>query len=260
MRTRGVDEGGHFRKGPTLRILSFIASGVVTTRRSRLGAAAAAGAALLALPAPAATGQTLAPLPFKGGAIAFGVHVQMAPGFTGHVAVDSASFTGTSLADVRGLVVVRADSMRTGIGLRDHHMRDAMETAKYPEIRFELLGVAPAGAARAARAAGAAGTIAADGDTTAVTYIGRMTIHGRTRDDTIPGTLVLRNGKGPGGGATVDAAARFSLDMRDYGIKPPTRFLIIRVQPVVDIAVELRFEAPPTASAKSAPAAGPAGP
>lgn len=251
---RGVDEGEHLREGPTLRILSFVTSAVVAMRRSRLGAAGAAGAALLALPAPAARGQALVPLPFKGGAIAFGVHVQVAPGFTGHVAVDSASFTGTSLADVRGLVVVRADSMHTGIGLRDHHMRDAMETAQYPEIRFELLGVAPAGAA------GAAGTTAAHGDTTAVTYIGRMTIHGRTRDDTIPGTLVLRSGKGPGGGATVDAAARFSLDMRDYGIKPPTRFLIIRVQPVVDIAVELRFEAPPTASAKSAPAAGPAGP
>ncbi len=253
-------------------------------------------AALLALPAHAATGQALAPLPFKSGAIAFGVHVHMAPGFTGHVAVDSASFTGTTLADVRGYVVVRADSMRTGIGLRDHHMRNAMETAKYPEIRFELLRVraagtetaGPAGGAGEAGAAGAdsgatvtgGGTVTilppaapgtaaarqasaqaapdapgaaaaespgktAHGDTTAVTYIGRLTLHGVTRDDTIPGTIVRGRG-------TLDATARFPLDMREYGIKPPTRLLVITVQPVVDITVRLHFEAAPAAGAKTA--------
>ncbi|OYV72125.1 MAG: hypothetical protein B7Z72_05465, partial [Gemmatimonadetes bacterium 21-71-4] len=61
---------------------------------------------------------------------------------------------------------------------------------------------------------------------------------GQTRDDTIPGTVVL----GPG---TAQAAAAFPLDMRDYGIKPPTRFLgIVRVEPVVGITVELTFGQP----------------
>jgi polyisoprenoid-binding protein YceI len=181
-----------------------------------------AGALLLALAAPAATGQTLAPLPLARGAISFRVHVQMAPDFTGHVTVDSAGFTGDTLAAVRGVVVLRVDSMHTGIGLRDHHLRDAMEAKKYPEIRFELLGVTPAGAAR--------------GDTIPVTYAGRMTIHGVTRDDTIPGTAIV-------GKDSIEVAAAFPLDMRDYGIKPPTRLLVISVQPVVEITVRLSFAA-----------------
>lgn len=181
---------------------------------------AGAAALLLAFATPAAA-QTLAPLPLQRGAIAFRVRVSMAPDFTGHVAVDSASFTGTSLAGVRGLVVVRVDSMKTGIGLRDHHLRDAMGAKRYPAIRFELLDVTPG---------------ATHGDTTAVTYAGRLTIHGVTRDDTIPGTVVL----GPG---TVDAAAVFPLDMRDFGIKPPTRLFVISVQPVVEITVRLTFAA-----------------
>ncbi len=197
---------------------------------------AAWSALLLALTAPAAVGQTapsaaaagqaLAPLPFKGGAIAFHVRVDAAPDFMGHVTVDSAAFTGTSLAGVRGLVVVRADSMRTGIGLRDHHMRDAMETKRYSDIRFELTGVRPG---------------ATHGDTTEVTYAGRLTIHGQTRDDSIPGTVVL-------GAGSVEAAAAFRLDMRDYGVKPPTRFLgIVRVEPVVAITVQLSFGGPAAA-------------
>jgi polyisoprenoid-binding protein YceI len=182
-----------------------------------------AAALLLALAAPAAAGQTLARLPLARGAIDFRVRVQMAPDFTGHVAVDSAAFTGDSLAGVRGIVVLRVDSMKTGIGLRDHHLRDAMETKKFPEIRFELLGVTPAGAAR--------------GDTIPVTYAGRMTIHGVTRDDTIPGTAIV-------GRDSIAIAAAFPLDMRDYGIKPPTRLLVIRVEPVVGITVRLTFAAP----------------
>lgn len=178
-------------------------------------------------PGPPATARLpAAPLPLAHGTIAFRVRVDAAPDFTGHASVDSASFTGDSLAGVRGFLVLRTDAMKTGIGLRDHHMRNAMETARYPEIRFELLGVSPG---------------ATHGDTTDVTYSGRLTIHGVTRDDTIPGTVVL----GPG---TVDAAAGFQLDMRDYGIKPPTRFLgIVRVEPVVAITVRLSFGEPPAA-------------
>lgn len=185
--------------------------------------APAYAALLLALAAPAATGQTLAPLPFRSGTIAFRAHVQMAPDFTGHVAVDSAAFTGTSLAAVRGVVVVRVDSMKTGIGMRDGHLRGAMQATKYPEIRFDLLGVTPD-----------SGAGATHGDTAAVTYAGRMTIHGVTRDDTIPGTLIVT-------GDSIVAAAAFPLDMRDYGVKPPTRLLVIRVEPVVEIAVRLTF-------------------
>ncbi len=202
------------------------------------GASAVRGAMalLMALSAPAAaqTGpaaaRTIKPLPFRSGAISFRVHVAAAPDFTGHVTVDSAAFTGTSLADVRGSVLVRADSMKTGIGLRDHHMRGAMEAKKYPDIRFELLGVAPrADSSHASQRA-------SGGDTVAVTFAGRLTIHGVTRDDTIPGTVVL-------GPDSVVARAAFPLDMRDYGIKPPTRLLVIRVQPVVEITVRLTFAA-----------------
>jgi polyisoprenoid-binding protein YceI len=148
------------------------------------------------------------------------VHVASAPDFTGHVTVDSASFAGTSLAAVRGVVALRAAEMRTGIGLRDHHLRNAMEVSRYPSIRFELLSVEP-GAER--------------GDTTDVTYDGRFTIHGQVRNVAVPGAVVLRPG-------AVEATAVFTLDMRDYGIVPPTRFLgVVRVRPVVEVTVRLDF-------------------
>ncbi len=178
---------------------------------------------LLALGTRTATAQALAPLPLRRGEIAVRVGVNILPAFTARVSADSAAFTGDSLAAVRGVAVARTAQIHTGIGLLDGRMRRTLGAADYPEIRFELLRVTP-GAVR--------------GDTTAVTMGGRFTIRGVTRDVTVPGAVIL-----PPGALIV--AATFPLDIRDFGIVPPTAFFgIVRAEPVVRISVRLEFGKP----------------
>jgi len=178
---------------------------------------------LLALALSArARSQALPAAPFASGEVTFAVIVSNAPNFTGHVPVSEAAFTGAELAAAQGHAVVRVADMRTGIGLRDHHMRNAMEADSFALIRFELLGVTP-GAAR--------------GDTVEVSCRGRLTLHGQTRDVTAPGSVVI-------GANAVEITATFPVDMTQYGIKPPTRFFgAVKVQPVVTLTAHLRFGA-----------------
>ena len=186
----------------------------------RIGLFAGALPALLALTAHSAVAQAVTPAPLREGQVTFAVRVSGAPDFTGHVAVRSASFTGTDVGAVRGTVEVAVAEMRTGIGLRDRHMRNALEADGFPTIRFDLLGVVPG---------------ALHGDTLQVTYRGRLALHGQTREVDAAGTVVI----GPG---SVIAVATFPVNLRDYAIEPPSRFFgAIRVQPVVPITARLGF-------------------
>ncbi len=140
--------------------------------------------------------------------------------FTGTVPVARAAFAGTDLVNVTGVVEVRVAEMRTGIGLRDTHLRNAMRADSFPLIRFELVGL-DIGAAR--------------GDTVAVTFQGHMTIRGVTHTIRVPGWVIVRQ-------AGAEAHTTFPLDMRQYGISPPSRFLgAVRVDPVVGLTVHLVF-------------------
>ena len=178
---------------------------------------------LLSAGARAAAAQALTPLPLRRGEIAIRVRVDRFPGFTARVNADSAALTGNSLAEARGVAIARTAKIHTGIGPLDGPLRRTLGASEYPEIRFELLRVRPG---------------ATHGDTAAVTYDGRFTIRGRTRDDTIPGTVVFSAG-------SLLATATFPLDIRDYGITPPTAFFgIVRVEPVVRITVRLEFGGP----------------
>ena len=180
----------------------------------------AAFAILLATATRAAAAQALTPLPLRRGEITIRVRVHRFPDFTARVNADSAALTGDSLAGAHGVAIARTAKIHTGIGPLDGPLRRALGAAEYPEIRFELLRVRPG---------------ATHGDTAAVTYDGRFTIRGRTRDDTIPGTVVLSPG-------SLLATATFPLDIRDYGITPPTAlFGIVRVEPVVRVTVRLEF-------------------
>jgi polyisoprenoid-binding protein YceI len=48
---------------------------------------------------------------------------------------------------VSGRLVIRAGSVRTGIGMRDHHLQaaDFFDVERFPEIVVELTGIAPNG-------------------------------------------------------------------------------------------------------------------
>jgi len=181
----------------------------------------AAFAALLAAGArmPLAA-QSVTPAPLRDGAVTFAMRATTVNDFTGHVPVARAEFQGTDLVNVTGVVEVRVAEMRTGIGLRDAHLRRAMSADSLPLIRFELVGL-DIGTTR--------------GDTVAVTYQGHLTIHGVTRTIRVPGWLIVRQ---PG----AEIHTEFPLDMREYGIDPPTRFLgAVRVDPVVGLTVHLVF-------------------
>ena len=169
-----------------------------------------------------AAAQPVTPAPLAHGDVSFLVHSTIVGGIHGWAPVAHAEFTGDELGTVRGLAVVRVADMQTGNGTRDRHLRQAMEADSFPTIRFELVSVGPA---------------AASADSTTITFEGRLTLHGVTRPVKAPATVTLR----PGG---VDVVATFPLDMRDYGIKPPVRALVLRVAPDVVVTAHLSFGSP----------------
>src|SRR5207247_1168484 len=81
---------------------------------------------------------------------------------------------GADLAAVRGWVEGRVAALTTGKGKRDRDLRKSMEVDSFPTMRFDLADVVPG---------------ATQGDSTAVTLRGRLTIHGVTRDADIPGRV-----------------------------------------------------------------------
>src|SRR5512135_3134025 len=185
----------------------------------------AAGAALLlqaAAPGPGAA-QAARAARLTSGDVTFAMHAAIVGAFTGRAPITRAEFTGGTLAEVRGMAEVRVADMRTGIALRDRHMREAMSADSFPTIRFDVIAVMP-GATR--------------GDSTSVTLEGRLTLDGVTRPVRAQGAVVAR----PGG---MDVAATFPVDMRDYGIVPPVRAVFLRVAPDEVVSARLSFDAPP---------------
>ena len=156
--------------------------------------------------------------------------------FTGHSTVGD--FVGTTtaatggvignaeLANARGWVEAPVTTLSTGNGLRDRDMRATMEVAKYPTMRFELAGVTAESAAAAS-------------DTVTGALHGALTIHGVTRDVSIPATLFKL-------GDTIDVSGAFPVDLTDYKVGGLTRlFGTLRVQHKIDVRFHVRFEATP---------------
>lgn len=162
--------------------------------------------------------------PFARGAVTFLVHSTFVGAITGRAPVAQAGFTGSDLGQVRGWAVVRVADMQTGNRTRDRHLREALEADSAATIRFDLDSVASA---------------SRRGDSLDVTLAGRLTVHGVTRAVDASGVLVLT----PGG---EDVNATFALDMRDYGVKPPVRAVVLRVSPQVTVTVHLAFELAPS--------------
>ncbi len=167
-----------------------------------------------------ARAQAVQPAPLKSGEVTFAMRATKVNDFVGHASVSHAEFRGADLPHVTGSAEVRVADMHTGIGLRDTHMRHAMNADSFPTVRFELTRVEPGTAA---------------GDSVPAVFEGRMTIHGVTHPIRANGYVVIR-------GAQTDVALTFPIDMREYGIDPPTRFFgAIKVAPVTNIGVSLTF-------------------
>jgi polyisoprenoid-binding protein YceI len=103
-------------------------------------------------------------------------------------------------------LVIRADSLTVADNISDKDRRDiendmrekVLETAKYPEIVFDVSGVT---------------VNKANNSQTNVTLNGQLSLHGLTRGQKVPATLAET-------GDMLRAFGEFSLRQTDYGIKP----------------------------------------
>ncbi|MGH7672129.1 MAG: YceI family protein [Gemmatimonadales bacterium] len=119
---------------------------------------------------------------------------------------------GPGPADARGWIEVRWRDIDTRNGTRNRHMLKTVDEAHFPVIRFDIVGARPE----------------------ADSAVGTLALHGVTRQVTWPVTVRI-------GADTITVASDFPVDMRDYGIKPPVRFVIARMGAVVNVHVRLVF-------------------
>jgi hypothetical protein len=103
--------------------------------------------------------------------------------------------------------------------MREHFNEKYMETERYPKATFtgKLVGFKP----------GAAGE-------QKVSAVGKMNIHGITKDVDVPGTLEVRDGKAL-------MKARFMVKLLDYNIKIPS-LVWQNIAEVVEVRVEFTYK------------------
>lgn len=126
-------------------------------------------------------------------------------------------------AGCSGEVKARAGTLLTGVDGRDANMRELLDTEHHPDIRFviERLTAAADGIDQAKQ------TVRGD-------IAGKMTIHGQSRDLTMPVTLEVDAQK------RLIIAGQAKLKVSDYGITPPSQLGVINMQDEVVVWVALR--------------------
>lgn len=142
----------------------------------------------------------------------------------------------TNLASASGAIEVQVGTLRTGIDLRDEHLRsDAwLDTARFPTAKFELTGVRGA-------------TRLTAGQTARVTLTGRFTLHGRTHDVTanaqiqlMPVTPEMQGQTAGPQSDVIRVRASFRIRLTDYGITVPS---VVQLKVSNDIAIDVSFRA-----------------
>jgi polyisoprenoid-binding protein YceI len=140
--------------------------------------------------------------------------------FTGTTIRVTGEMKGGSLTDVRGWVEAPVRTLTTGNGRRDRDLNKSMESDKYPVIRFELTGV--------------------NADTV---LHGRFTIHGVTREVTMPASVTFGTGSLRVRGTT-------PLNLKDYRIGGLSKALgMLKMHPEIVVHFDLVFGARPSPSA-----------
>jgi polyisoprenoid-binding protein YceI len=146
---------------------------------------------------------------------------------SGHVEFDSSvplhSFTGTSnhlvgkisIPDSTVDFYVDVHTLKTGIGKRDNDMLSTLEADKYPFAEFY-------------------GKLKSKVNLTKqqpqkVTVEGKFTIHGVSNEVSVNGTIQNK-------GDDLNVTASWSLNMKDYNIKPPG-ILFYRVSEKIDVSI-----------------------
>lgn len=127
---------------------------------------------------------------------------------------------GGSLSDVRGWVDAPVSTLVTGDGRRDRDLNKSLESDVYPTIRFDLTGVTP-GAER--------------GDTMDVVLQGRFTIHGVTREASIPATVLTQPD-------AIRVRGETPLSLKDYEIGGLSKLMgMLKMYDRIVVHLDLRF-------------------
>ena len=111
-------------------------------------------------------------------------------------------------------VEVETSRLRSGNPLLDGELRRRLDSRKFPRIRGELTRSSPGNEDATAR------------------LTGELTLHGVTRTLDVEVTLHQPDPR------TLEIQGARSIDMRDFGLPPPS-FLMLRVQPEVQVRVKL---------------------
>ena len=111
-------------------------------------------------------------------------------------------------------------AVKTGVERRDTDLNEWMQTAKFPTVEFVMTDYAPAGPG-------------------AYTVRGRLRLHGIERTISFPISIIA------GMGLWV-ADGKVTIDTRDYGLPIITKFLLLKVDPLVQVRFHLQGSIPAT--------------
>lgn len=115
-----------------------------------------------------------------------------------------------------GKVNVPINNIKTGIDLRDEHLRSEMwlNAAKFPTAEFQLTGIK-----------NPSSNSLNDGQRVKATLVGKFSVHGVAKDIEIPATLTYfkesERTKAKAPGNLLVASADFDIKLADYGVKIP---------------------------------------
>ena len=140
--------------------------------------------------------------------------------FTGTTAAVRGEMSGGSLAEVRGWVDAPVSALVTGNGHRDKDLNKSLQSDLYPTIRFDLTSVTP-GAER--------------GDTVDVVLQGRLTIHGVTREASMPATVITQPD-------AIRVRGEAPLSLKDYKIEGLSKVMgMLKMYDKIVVHVDVTF-------------------
>ncbi len=141
--------------------------------------------------------------------------------FTGTTATVRGQMSGGgSLSEVRGWVDAPVSTLVTGNDHRDKDLNKSLASDLYPTIRFDLTGVMP-GVER--------------GDTVDVVLQGRFSIHGVTREASIPATVVTQPD-------AIRVRADAPLSLKDYQVEGLSKMMgMLKMYDRIVVHLDLRF-------------------
>lgn len=113
---------------------------------------------------------------------------------------------------------VRTSELDCGNGTMNGHMLKALKASEFASITFAL----------------ASYELTRDGDTTRARLVGKLSLSGAQKDITLDAVTA------PGPDASLRVTGTYALNMKDYGIKPPTlMFGTLRVGEKVNVKFDL---------------------